>query len=682
MGMNFKPVHFFKITAVTLSCWTMCFAPLAMGAEAEKNNKELINRYLKETGLTTQKMTVGQFWGMVRHVYPAVLQKQLDPWMAAHKDEAMPKIEANVFKDADNNEQVRLLLTKDSETHTLTFTGDEDKPLKVDNVVLTKSEVLNYNKFPQLAEKIAKEDSTLPKSTFDTKNNSTSSVRKPGSTADKKSDGKQKIVKFTKNLKGRDIAKLPLRQQMDYLLKMRRAAEAADRVLESQRKPAGKGAFYEFSKNDSAAVALWRLLLGAEASAKPSKKSGSSFVGPQDPSCIASGWVAMYHKGSCARPEAGQKALLEQVDSLRTGNVFPAETVSKISACVRGGGLPCNPLLYGFQPSGVGEPICISSDLPSATKQCSSQVPLPSKKEQIIQSIAKARGGQDGLCKMTDKDGVALVSHACSEKLDQYTNELTEHYLNAAKFCTKGGVSSVDSAKEWEAKARKDIRTDQIQACENLKDRYFDLKVESIEKIDSCAKIPGTYDVGGKCVCEDGKDPHPRPVAVPAKPSEEPAAIPALPNPNDPVQPGASTGVSDLTCEQVNPLPPEQPADKKDPAVREAPKDECQESFWCRNKNWLIPLGVGLAAFGLIWWIAGSGKKKKTTPTYTPPLPPPLPTPAPTPSPSPDPLPVNPCPAPNTVINGVCTSPVIVPPPPLLTEGGSGAGPQGFGGVR
>ncbi|MDG0816563.1 hypothetical protein [Bdellovibrio svalbardensis] len=654
MRWKFKPVPAIKTLAATLSMWTMCIAPVAQGAEAARN-KQLINQYLKESGLTTQKMTIGQFWGKVRHIYPSVLQKQLDPWMSIHKNEPMPSIEASSFKDADNNEQVRIVLKAGAETGTLTFTGDDEKPLKVNGVTLSRAELADYNKFEQLAAKIGNQDPMLKKSLKEGAKNSSAKSSKS-------------VVTEKRFLKGKDIAKLPLRQQMDYFLKMRTAVQAADRVLEVNK--GSKGASFDYSTSDSAVASLWQILLGANAVAKVEQ------------ACIASGWVASYYQGSCARPEQGQASLLRQVEELP----FSATVKSKVTSCAKGGGLPCNPLLFGFSDNS-GSPICITSNLASATKQCNEKVPLPQDRERIIQSIVAARGNDGSLCKVKDDN---TVSQVCADKLEKYTDNLQAHYLNAAQFCTKGGVSSIESRAEWERKARTDIKKDQKEACDNLKDRFFDLKVEvsgPATPAQPCSvRIPGSHEGdGGTCLCEDGKPPRP-----PApKPTSGGKAGKALPPPPVPGESGAVAAPQEsdgqLVCEPVVIGDSGDVTNTDLPPGKTVKEDTC--GFLCKYKGILIAVGVGLVGLGLFWWLTKK-KTKKSTPVYTPPAPPPLPDPtvSPTTVPTVDPVPQNPCPAPNTVINGVCTAPIFVPPdPPVVTppstEGGTGTGPTG-GAIR
>lgn len=666
MRWNLKPMPAIKKLAAGLSAWTMCAAPVAQGAEAAYSNKQLINQYLKETGLTTQKMTVAQFWAKIRHVYPPVLQKKMDIWAAANPTVMMPKIEASVVKDSDNVEQVRLFLSSGGESHTLTFTGNDDKPVKVDNVLISQTELTNYNKFDELAARLVKEDLSLKK-------NLGKGVLPPTSAL-------QKTEK--RILTGFEIVKLPYRQQMDYFLKMRKATESADRVLEAQQKST-QGASFNFEEGDSATTALWKTLLGANAVAK------TDLAGP----CIASGWVASYYQGSCARPTKGQESLLQQINNLKTSNVFPADVVSKISSCASGGGLPCNPLLYGFQPEGVGQPYCIKSNLSSATKQCSEAVRLPEKREQILITVSMARhNSKESFCLDSNKgqSGSAKVSQQCVEQLGDYTKQLKEHYLNAAKFCTKGGVSDVSSAADWESKALQvpAIRKDQKEACDNLKDRFFDLQVEAVSPPPPMppppivCTVPGTSLKEGKCVCDsNGQPPHAVKKAsssLPAGKSPRKDKSGKLPPPPPMVESKDVASASDdtaakddLTCDAVVPVSApaaEEPAPVKIPGSKDpvAAANTC--GFWCNNKNWLIPTGLAVLALGLFSWI---NKVRSQKPAYIPPYSPPLASPTPTATATNTPVPTNPCPPPNTVINGVCTPTVIVTPPvpPASTEG-------------
>lgn len=668
MRWKFKPVPTIKTVAATLSMWTMCIAPVAQGAEAARN-KQLINQYLKESGLTTEKMTIGQFWGKVRHIYPASLQKQLDPWMAIHKNEMMPKIEASSFKDSDGKEQVRLLLTAGKESGTLTFTGDDDKPMKFNNVTMTRAELADYNKFDKLAEKVVNSDPNLKKNLVGGMTSSSSTT----------------VVKKEKRLlKGREIAAKSLKEQMDYLLKMREASVAADKVIDIAYNKARKGAFLDYGTADSAVASLWNVLLGAKAVAK----AGDS--------CIASGWVAAYdydkadhNRYKCGAPVVGRTTILNQVQNLP----FSDSVKSQVASCAQGGGLPCNPLLFGFK-NNSGSPICITSNLNSATAQCDAAAPLPGNKQAIIQSIVAARGGDSSLCAIK---GENTVSQACADKLEKYTDNLKEHYLNAAQFCTNKGVTDVSNRDAWVTK--KGMLADQTEACEKLKSRFFDLQIEvaapATPPVPCSAKVPGSHEgPDGKCVCADGKEPRPpQPKSAGAGKGhgKGPKATKGVegqvpPPPGTGSDSGSGESQGQLTCEPSAPVQTGdgEVTDTPLPGGKEVAKDTC--GFFCKYKGVLIAAGIGLVGLGLFWWLTKK-KTKSSTPTYVPPAAPPLasPTTTPTATATIAPVPTNPCPSPNTMVNGVCTPPIFTPPDPppvtTTTEGGTGTGPSG-GGVR
>ena len=497
MRWNLKPVSALKALAVTVSAWTMCAAPVAQGAEAAYNQKQLISQYLKESGLTSQKITIGQFWGRVRHIYPAVLQKQLDPWMKIHANEMMPSIQASSFKDGDNVEQVRLVLTSGSESNTLTFTGNDDKPMKVNGVTLTRAELADYNKFEQLAAKVASQDPVLKKSTQSSKTSSTNAQRS------------------NTTLQPSQLAKMNLRQQMKYFLKLREVSEAANHVIEL--KEGRKGASNVNASAESAVAALWRTLLGTTAYA----------LYEEGTSCVASGWIATYHRGSkgasCAAPPDGRVSLLNQVQTLSSS--FPSSVVTDMRDCVsKRNGLPCNPLLFGLNSSGGA--YCVTESLSTATSQCNTAAPVTDP-ERIINSIVKVKGGTDGLCNVTKSGDKNEVSQECLSKLGDYTAGLQKSYLDAAKFCTSGVDWSSDSLKDinvakstWQAnaKGKGQLAPDQIDACNKLKDRYFALQQlvaqapPPVPATGPACEVPGaSKNDKGDCVCSDGKPPRPQP---------------------------------------------------------------------------------------------------------------------------------------------------------------------------
>jgi hypothetical protein len=517
---------------------------------------------------------------------------------------------------------------------TIIVSGDEDQFIKINSQWLSAKDLSRYNNFNDIVAKLAKDPDIK-------KGLESSPVQKVtvGATAPNKFKSPRKF------LTGREIAKLPsLRTQIDVLLRMREASEIADKVFTSGG--GKKGAMNEILNHDAVEY-VWNLLLP--------DVNAAAVDGP----CVASGWITTYHKNSCARANPGRDTLILKSKELP----FNDNIKQKVESCARGNGLPCNPMIFGFEDNN-GTPICIRDSLKTATKQCNERAPLAGGgKEKIIQSIVAAKGKDGSLCKL---QGEETVSDSCLKALDSYTDGLRQHYSNAADFCTGGAVKAPEQKSQWVT--RGDIRADQKEACDNLRDRYFalagigvtggDLPVPPPIKPDDCAEKAAAgskMDANGQCICEStGK--------APTK--------------------SQAIGEAKLECAAVVTPIPDSATDKK--------PEECGEWSWCKRKGAYIAVGAGLIVAGLLAWLLLKKKKKdKKDPVYETPAPVPEPTATVTVSPSATITPVDPAPTdpvcdvpPNSIISGVCTPPTVVPPEPLPSEGGTSTGTVINGGVR
>lgn len=604
MRWNFKPVSLIKKTAASLSVVTMCIAPVAQGAAAE-NQKKLINEYLKETGLTTKKMTVGEFWRMTRHVYPHKLQTQIDTWVKYNRNELMPQIEASTFKDANGVEQVRLLLTQDGKTTQLTFTGDEDIPVKINKVGLSKKELLNYNNFNDLARKISTQDTSIG-----------NDLKKSGPVD---VIGKQPVMTFN------EFKKLSVRQRAEYLIQIRETLEAVQDVFAVR----GMVKTSSYEVNDKYDYVL-NFLFG-----QPTIAAGLT-----GQPCIVAGYISKYGEDqSCGGGGTGRQDYLTQQN--------------KTGARCSGMDLPCNPLVYGFD--GSGNTYCVPRRLKNeATANCNQQSPLnnPQDKKRIIESYMKKVQSKDVDLKLNEKGEISKEQYA------EISGFLTDVNGLVARADSECGMVPLKNTVE--------IRPDQKQACEELRKRAVNLQTFAVDPVPhtqpeapppavpnngNCAEqVKGSHPSadGKSCECGDGEK-----VGKVGEPGREMQAC---------VVGGGGAG-----------------------AGGEA-KNSC--GFWCRNKSWIIPVGVGVLALGLFWWLFSKDKKKSNkSPEYVPPAPVPEPgttTPTTPTTPVVNPPPPAPCPSPNTLVNGICTQPVVVPPPTTtVTEGGTKTETPGrAGGVR
>lgn len=604
MKLKLKPISLFKNFAAGVSIATMCISPLAQGAAAA-SQKEMIGQYLKETGLTTKKMTVGEYWRMVRHVYPAKLQIQMDEWVRLNRNELMPSIEATSFKGSDGKEQVRLTLTKDGQSSTLTFTGNEDAPLKFNGVAFTKKEILNYNAFNDVARKLQKEDPTIGKSL---------------------KTGKLGVVSKNSVLSWNEYKQLTPRQRAEYMVRMRTALEAADKVLQVRNK---YRASYEPENKYEFAL---QVLLGDAAFA-------GSLTGQN---CIIAGYISKYGKDdSCGSERKGVSL-----------NADLRGQMSARKASCSGNQVACNPLVYGFKQGGAS--YCVpQSEVRYATAYCNRQSPLggPQDKKRIIESYLQYSVGQK-VDLMLNQEG--KIPESQKPEVDPFLTELRDMLNEAYDKCSKAPLRDITQARQ-----------EQASACRELQTRMIALET----------------------------------FATSPEPEAPPAPLPEPPTQtcNDKT-PGSSKAIGTRECH----CPENQKVGEggicviiEDGGNGELPRedevgrgggrqaDSC--GFWCRNKNWMIPVGVGVLGLGLFWWLTKKDSKAKTTsPVYVPPAPVPEPTAPVTPTVPPvTPAPPAPCPSSNSYVNGVCVPPVVTPPPVMTSEGGSKADAPGrAGGVR
>ncbi len=619
MRWNFKPVSFMKQIAAGASVITMCLAPVAQGAAA-KNQKQLINEYLKEVGLTTKKMTVGEYWRMVRHVYPAPLRGSLDLWVSLNRNEMMPSIEATSFKDSSGNEQVRLTLTSAGQTMNLTFTGDEEKPLKVNGVTLTTKELSNLKGFNELAQKLVKKDTSLSKNL--------------------KKNGTQSLISKNAVLSFEEFKKLSARQKAEYFVRLRQAMEAAQNVYKTIY---GEQASAELNKKYEWVV---NFFFGNPAEA------ASSLTGKP---CIVAGYLSIYgENGSCGGGSSGAADLQDKM-SANNAN------------CSNSSSVACNPMVYGFSSSGA--PHCVTrAQVKYATRECNRMSPLQNgdarqegeNKKRIIETYLKNVKGQEIDLKLNEE---GKISEEQYKQISKYLGDLQDYINSAIAECGQAPLKDI-----------KVKRDDQLSACKEIESRAFSLQHFAV---------------------------NPEPV-VPPNPPPPP---PVLPDPGSPTceddGSGKKPSADGKRCECPEGSKESNAEEDKgmcvviagggevlpggDGAARAPAQPEC--GFWCRNKNWIIPVGVGLLGLGLFWWMfRDKNNANANPPVYVPPVPVPGPGPG-TPGPGTPPVnppPPAPCPPPASMVNGVCVPPVVVPPP--TTGGGEGGtqidSPGRGGGVR
>lgn len=622
MKLNFKPMVWMKTLAASASIITMCVSPLALGAEAQ-NQKQMVNEYLKATGWGAKQITVSEYWQKVRHVYPESMRRDVDVWVSLNKNELMPKVDVTTYKDRNGQDQLRISLSKDGQVVTLTNTGDDDKNIKINNVTISKTEMFNHR---IVAKKMAEQDPTVKKSL---KSGKVSGL------------AKSVVLNF------KEFSKLTARQKAEYMVRLRYAAEAAQNVYKAYY---GAQALNDFNTSNKNQWAL-EFLLGEPAHA----------AGLTGKPCIIAGWLGKYGENqSCGGKNLGANDL--------TTKMFESQ-----AGCA-GTAVACNPMVYGFAQGGSAH--CVPrADVKYATRECNKMSPLrrddPRKegedKKRIIESYLKTVKGQEINLVLNDE---GKISQDQFNQISAYLGDLQIYIDSAIATCETAPLKDIQKARQ-----------DQVSACEEIRIRAFSLQTFVANPVpgvvippspptvrDCDLEMAGSIlvEVGAQkeCVCPVGSQAG-KPASEPKKGDE------------------SLDGQERRSCIPVA-AGEDSLAGAKDTPIKGKVVDSC--GFWCRNKNWIIPVGIFAGIFALLALF--TKKKKPTTPAYVPPVTvtpttSPSATPTLTPAPTLPPAPV--CPYPNMMVGGVCTPPAITPiptPPPIKGEGGTTPDTNVGGGVR
>ena len=412
MRWSFQPLRYLKSAACVASIFTMCISPLAQ-AKAAQTDRQKVNELVKATGLS-KGVTVGEFWKLVRHAYPKPLQGQLDLWVAQNRNQVMPKVEASTAKDRNGKEQIRLTMNQNGKNVTVTLTGDPEKPMKVNNVVLTDKELRKYKSYGALVTKIMSQDASMKKGL----------LKKPASVI-----GANPVLSF------KEYAKLTPRQRAEYLFKVRMTVQAAQRVYKAKY---GAQAATDLENKYQFA---YQFLFGQDAEAAASKLTGKP--------CVYAGYLTLYgENGTCGGQAEGERH-------------FTSAKAASIASCP-GKDVPCHPMVYGYQANGSNYCIPHASRI-DATKLCNEASPLksPADKKRIIESYLAKRNKQVNL--VLDADG--KISEAQYAEISSYLADLNKYIKDAIGECDNDPLKSIQTA-----------RNDQKRACDAIRIRAFDLQ--------------------------------------------------------------------------------------------------------------------------------------------------------------------------------------------------------------
>jgi hypothetical protein len=462
--------NFTKTLSLTLSTFTMVMTPVAQGAEAAKKapvmktvkvkvdetkfnwkvDANRIQQLMKNTGLAKNKrMTVGEFYSKIRPFYPMTQQRYLDLWMVENHGMQMPEIQVTTYKDSDDKEQIRLLLTKNGQTVSLSFNSNSrEKFVKVNNTDLSRMDVLF---FENAYRKLAKGDKVIAK---DIQANRQTKPVLMGPTH----------ITFEK------YKRLSPRDKAAYLMRIRELLAAAQKVHDSfgsKKQASAEENKYEY-------FAQWIFGLQAQAVDDGDGNGDDGGKGPlikgarHGQRCWVAGFNVTYNKAtSCGGGPDGSPARKELLQKMQESNsTCPPKQIG------------CNKLLYNND----GATICMknpSSELRSSMHvdgYCSTQSPLRpgslEDKEKLINGYLKSTGSslaikieEDGKDGRLAKNGMSDKEYAEAEKtLREYMKTVSTFVDEGMELCGTFPQTRVNEA-----------RSEQKLACDGLLTRKFNL---------------------------------------------------------------------------------------------------------------------------------------------------------------------------------------------------------------
>ncbi len=548
--------------ASCLSAITLALSPLVEASAKAEQQSQIVNQYLKETGLTTKKLTVGQYWRSVRHGYPDDMRKLVDRWVAINHELMMPTFEANSFKDASGQEQVRVTMSDSGQSISMTYTSDEAFPFKVNAVSFSKKEINEHN-LNKMMERLVKEDSSIKKYM-----DKTESAIMPRNT----------VMGLA------DFNSLTVYQKAEYLIRLRKTMRAAQNVIE---KVGGHQALEDLNKKYQ-----WvqNFFFGDEAGAVV-KKTTKAAAGPSIPEvgqeCVVAGYISVYGENkSCGGNTSGRQNLQNQMQ------VYSA-------SCSSSGAVPCNPLVYGFKSG--SEAFCVPpAQVKYATENCNSQSPIatPEDKKRLIESFLNRKGKNIDL----KFNAEGKISKEQYEQIKGYLGDLNGLIGQARGLCGDPSQSPPIAA---DAKFQKvlDKREDQKSACTALLTRAFDLS--TFLPAPEPAAVP--------------IEPPP-----PVTCSEKPGSVPT-PGPRGAMSCECPMGTNDTSIEDEGSLPAGGcvPAVVQEYHKKKKKKAEDDCDFFCKNGGLLAAGGIAVGAGLLIYFMTRNNNKPPTAPTLYPPYGPP-----------------------------------------------------------
>lgn len=382
-GLLLRSLHW---SAAMMSCFTMTFSTVAMGEEATRLSAQQVQNRMRDYGIGRQSMTLGQFWDKTKKQLPGQIYQQLEPYVKANRNMAMPDIVLSSAKGPDGK-QIPVLTLTDSKgkTTTIQLIGEDKKAIRYNGISITRNELLNFqgalSKIEASDAKLRRENDKLRERAVALENEPTAAASAKITEMYKKDFSRFRgLPRMTPQL----WASMKPFERAEFIVTQRLLWQEATKVnaLFPQQKPVvpkGKG------RNGAAIEQFYRVIFGEDAQAQgrvradipadtaAARRLRNSPFNSQN--CIVAGYIGRYDRVTNDRntnvPGCSAETAIAEYRTQATqpggANPYAATVVAANEACSQRNQGPrqdyiaCNPIIYGF-PN--GSPACINRQSP------------------------------------------------------------------------------------------------------------------------------------------------------------------------------------------------------------------------------------------------------------------------------------------------------------------------------
>ncbi len=467
----------FKFFVSLLSAVLTAYSPVSWAA-MDSAQKSQFNRRIKEQFVGNNK-SFNELYQEKGHFFDARSRQLLEAWLSANGNGLVKTPEAQVIKDSQGNQSIKMLITEQGKTLALSLSEKDQKHVDINGV---KFAITDLPDVMSVLQRLSEKDSSLKPLLV--------SMRTASLPPAKKSN----MIAYSL------FDKITPIQRVEYLMRLRETLESAHQVVvEAGAQTASRDQVTPEYRSYSVFNPLFASLL-----AYASTKTGDQ--------CLVAGYISVYEKNG----------------SRLACNPFPQNPGDKVpppsfdrQCNPTEGDVACNPLLYGAQAD--GKPFCVSSAnarefTRTATLQCNNKSPLSKDPdstgrradyERILKSYYNLKNGKDAKNLGDCFNKSHKVDAGCAKFFNPQLDEFREFINQAKALC-----GSLESGKSG--------TSDQPATCEKLKERALELQTfleevtENIQRQpvasvdveeEACKKLPGaTWNAKThECVCSDGK---------------------------------------------------------------------------------------------------------------------------------------------------------------------------------